>query len=105
MKLPPSHRFAPRTTASLVLLVGLVVSGPVIAQSSGGPSKEEITPPRDHQAPEQAAIDACASKKDGDRVRFTQANGKKRRWGCSTVDGVRAARSGVATAAFPSKNK
>jgi hypothetical protein len=36
-------------------------------------------------------------------VRFTTAKGKKRHWACATVDGVLAARSGVATAALPSK--
>ena len=66
------------------------------AQSTGGPSAKEATPPGAGKAPEQAAIDACQGKKDGDRVTFTSAAGKKRRW---TVDGVLAARSGVATAA------
>lgn len=73
------------------------------AQSTGGPSSGETTPPGAAKPPEQQAIDACVGKSEGDRVRFTDAKGKKRKWVCVTVNGVLAARSGIATAARPKK--
>ena len=88
-----------RRLASLAAVSTLALSGLAAAQATGGPSKAESTAPGANKPPEQAAIDACKDKKDGDRVRFTDAKGKKRHYGCSTVDGVLAARSGVATAA------
>lgn len=88
--------------AAVALLGG---SGAVFAQATGGPSAAEVTPPNAGQPPEQAAIDACKDKKEGDRVRFVNAKGKKRHWACTTVDGVLAARSGVATPAHEVKKK
>lgn len=73
------------------------------AQATGGPSAGEATPPGSTRPPEQQAIDACAGKSQGDRVQFTDSKGKKRKWVCVTVNGVLAARSGIATAARPKK--
>jgi hypothetical protein len=95
----------PRRLAMLAVASTLFLSALATAQSTGGPSAAETTPPGANKAPEQAAIDACKDKKDGDRVRFTNAKGKKRHWACATVDGVLAARSGVATAALKPKKK
>jgi hypothetical protein len=92
-----------RRVASLAVVSALFVCGLAIAQSTGGPSSAEATPPGANTPPEKAAIDACVGKKEGDRVRFTTAKGKKRNWACATVDGVLAARSGVATAARPDR--
>ena len=89
-----------RRLASLAALSTLCLSA--MAQT-GGPSPSETTPPQAKKPPEQAAIDACKDKKEGDRVRFTDAKGKKRHYACATVDGVLAARSGVATAAIKPK--
>jgi hypothetical protein len=83
----------------------LCVASLAMAQATGGPSSGETTPPGANKPPEQAAIDACKDKKEGDRVRFTDAKGKKRHWACVTTDGVLAARSGVATAATTPKKK
>ena len=94
-----------RRLASLAAVSTLALTGLAAAQSSGGPSAAETTPPGANKPAEQAAIDACKDKKDGDRVRFTDAKGKKRHYACSTVDGVMAARSGVATAAHTPKKK
>jgi hypothetical protein len=91
-----------RRLASLTALSTLCLSA--LAQT-GGPSAAETAPPQAKKPPEQAAIDACKDKKEGDRVRFTDAKGKKRHWACATVDGVLAARSGVATAATKPKAK
>jgi len=93
-------RIAPR----LVALSFLLASGLAAAQT-GGPSPAETTPPQASKPPEQQAIDACKDKKEGDRVRFTDARGKKRHYACTMVDGVLAARSGVATPAHPVKKK
>ena len=95
----------PHRLAMLAAVSTLFLSSLAIAQSTGGPSKAETTPPGANKAPEQAAIDACKDKKEGDRVRFTDAKGKKRHWACTTVDGVLTARSGVATAATTPKKK
>lgn len=81
----------------------LLLSGVAAAQGTGGPSAAETTPPGANKAPERAAIDACKDKKEGDRVQFIDAKGKKRKWACVTVDGVLAARSGIATPAHPDK--
>jgi hypothetical protein len=93
-----------RRVALLAAASTLFVSGLVMAQATGGPDAAELKAPG-AKAPSQAAIDACKDKKDGDRVRFTTAKGKKRHWACSTVDGVLAARSGVASAAHTVKPK
>lgn len=96
----------PRRLATLAAASTLLfLSGLAMAQGTGGPSAAETTPPGANKAPEQAAIDACKDKKEGDRVRFTDAKGKKRHWACTMVDGVLAARSGVATAATTPKKK
>jgi hypothetical protein len=96
----------PRRLAGLAIAAStLLLSSLAMAQATGGPSKAETTPPGAGQPPEQVAIDACKDKKEGDRVRFVTAKGKKRHWGCSNVDGVLAARSGVATAATMPKKK
>jgi hypothetical protein len=94
-----------RQLALLAAASTLFLSGLTLAQSTGGPSSAETTPPGASKAPEQAAIDACKDKKAGDRVRFTDAKGKKRHWTCATVDGVLAARSGVATPALKPKKQ
>ncbi|MEP7100016.1 MAG: hypothetical protein ABI781_05875 [Burkholderiales bacterium] len=91
-----------RRLASLTALSTLCLSA--LAQT-GGPSPAEITPPQAKKAPEQAAIDACKDKKQGDRVRFTDAKGKKRHYACAMVGDVLAARSGIATAAIKPKAK
>jgi hypothetical protein len=91
--------------AMLAAASTLFLSGLAMAQSTGGPSAAETTPPGAKKAPEQAAIDACKDKKEGDRVRFTDAKGKKRHWTCTMVDGVLAARSGVATPALKPKKQ
>ena len=88
-----------RRLGSLAAVSTLFICGLAVAQATGGPSKAETTAPGAGKPAEQAAIDACKDKKDGDRVQFVDAKGKKRKYGCSTVDGVLAARSGVATAA------
>ena len=97
--------FQPRRFALLAATSTLFLSSLAMAQATGGPSAAEATAPGAGKAPEQAAVDACKDKKDGDRVRFTDAKGKKRHWACNTVDGVMAARSGVATAAHTPKKK
>jgi hypothetical protein len=94
-----------RQLALLAAASTLFLSGLTLAQSTGGPSSAETTPPGASKAPEQAAIDACKDKKAGDRVRFTDAKGKKRHWPCAMVGDVLAARSGVATAATTPKKK
>ena len=91
-----------RRLASLTVLATLCLSA--LAQT-GGPSPAETTPPQSAKPPEQVAIDACKDKKEGDRVRFTDAKGKKRHYACAMVEGVLAARSGVATAATKPKAK
>ena len=91
--------------AMLAAASTLFLSGLAMAQGTGGPSAAETTPPGASKAPEQAAIAACKDKKEGDRVRFTDAKGKKRHWTCTMVDGVLAARSGVATPALKPKKQ
>jgi len=94
-------------TSRLALLAAsstLFLSGLAMAQNTGGPTAAETAPPA-AKAPEQAAIDACKDKKAGERVRFTDAKGKKRHWACTSVDGVLAARAGVATPAHTVKAK
>ena len=92
-----AHRLAALAALSTLCLSALA--------QTGGPSPSETTPPQAAKAPEQAAIDACKDKKEGDRVRFTDAKGKKRHYGCTMVGDVLAARSGVATAATKPKAK
>lgn len=94
-----------RHLALLAAASTLFLSGLTLAQSTGGPSSAETTPPGASKAPEQAAIDACKDKKPGDRVRFTDAKGKKRHWTCAMVGDVLAARSGVATPALKPKKQ
>jgi hypothetical protein len=91
-----------RRLASLAAVSTLAVCGLASAQT-GGPSAAEMAPPGANTPPGKEAIAACTGKKEGDRVRFTTAKGKKRHWACTMVDGVLAARSGIATPAFPSK--
>jgi hypothetical protein len=84
---------------SRVSALALLALGPLaMAQSTGGPSVAETTPPGWNSPPSQPAIDACLGKKEGDRVQFVDPKGKTRQWGCVTVKGVLAARSGVPTA-------
>lgn len=97
--------FQPRRFALFAATSTLFLSSLTMAQSTGGPSTTETAAPGANKAPQQAAINACKNKNDGDRVRFTDAKGKKRHWACNTVDGVMAARSGVATAAHTPKKK
>ena len=99
------NRTFTRHLALFAAVSTLALSGLAAAQSTGGPSAAETTPPGAGKPPEQAAIDACKDKKEKERVRFTDAKGKKRHWACVTVDGVMAARSGVATAAKTVKPK
>ncbi|MDE2094479.1 MAG: hypothetical protein KGL99_19095 [Burkholderiales bacterium] len=99
MSLLHTRRLALVAAASLALLSGLVS-----AQSTGGPSKSEAMPLTAH-APEKQAIDACVGKAENERVRFVTAKGKKRHWTCTTVDGVLAARPGVATPAHRVKKQ
>jgi hypothetical protein len=94
------HRLAMLAAASTLFVCGLAS-----AQATGGPSSGEGTPPGANTPPEKAAIDACVGKKEGDRVYFTTAKGKKRHWACAMADGVLAARSGIATPAHPDKKK
>jgi hypothetical protein len=94
-----------RRLGSLAAISALLLSGLAAAQSTGGPSKEESTPPGASKAPEQAAIDACKDHKAGDRVKFVDGKGKTRKWGCAMVGDVLAARSGVGTAARMPKAK
>ena len=68
--------------------------------STGGPSQDEIAGVTKTPAT-AAAVQACAGKSDGTKVRFTDEKGKQRHWICATVDGVRAARPGIATPARP----
>ena len=88
---------------ALLAATSTVFFAQLAAAQTGGPSKAETTPPGSARPPAQAAIDACVGKAEGDRVQFTDAKGKKRKWACVTVDGVLAARSGVATPALPKK--
>ena len=50
-----------RQLALLAATSTLFLSGLALAQSTGGPSGAETTPPGASKAPEQAAIDACSS--------------------------------------------
>jgi len=92
-----------RRLATTAALTTFFLAGFAAAQSTGGPSTSETTPPGAGKPAEPAAIDACKDHKEGDRVTFTDAKGKKRKYGCSMVDGVLAARSGVATPAIKKK--
>lgn len=96
-------RLAMLAATSTLAVSGLTLSGSALAQATGGPSAAETTPAQSARPPEQAAIDACKDKTEGDRVRFTDAKGKKRHYACAMVGGVLAARSGVATPAIKPK--
>jgi len=91
-----------RFIASLTMALGCAIGAGAAWAQTGGPSPSETALPQSKRPPEQAAIDACKDHKEGDRVRFTDAKGKKRHYACAMVDGVLAARSGVAT---PAKKK
>jgi hypothetical protein len=93
----------PRRLALLAAASTLFIAEFAAAQATGGPSAKELAPPGGTRPPAQEAIDACAGKAEGDKVQFTDAKGKKRKWVCITVNGVLAARSGVATPALPKK--
>jgi hypothetical protein len=98
-----TRRLASLAAVSMLSLSSLAFCDIASAQSTGGPSAAETTPPGADKPPEQQAIDACVGKKEGDRVRFVTSKGKKRHWACATVGGVLAARSGIATPARPDK--
>ena len=93
------------TIRRLALAAALSASGLAFAQSggTGGPTDTKL--PQSAKPVEQQAIDACKDHKEGDRVRFTDAKGKKRHYACTMVDGVLAARSGVTTPAKAVKKK
>ncbi|MEO8806457.1 MAG: hypothetical protein ABI433_10255 [Burkholderiaceae bacterium] len=91
-----SHQL--RRLAWLAALSALCAS-PFATAQTGGPSAAETTPPGASRPPAKEAIDACAGKAAGDRVQFTDAKNKKRKWTCVMVDGTLAARSGIATPA------
>lgn len=88
-----------RWLALIAAVSSFCFSGLGLAQATGGPSESERTPPQSKRPPEQAAIDACKDKNEGDRVRFVDAKGQNRKYPCAMVNGVLAARSGIATAA------
>jgi len=94
---------SPRVVAGLsrrALATALGLLGCVGAYAqTGGPTAESIRLPQSSKPVEAAAIEACKDRQEGDRVTFIDAKGKKRKYGCTMVDGVLAARSGVATAA------
>jgi hypothetical protein len=91
-----SHQL--RRLAWLAALSALCVS-PFAAAQTGGPSGTETTPPGASRPPAKEAVDACVGKAEGDRVQFTDAKNKKRKWVCVMVNGTLAARSGIATPA------
>ena len=92
-----------RRLASVAAVSSLFISGFAFAQATGG--AVDPNPPQAKKAPEQAAIDACKDKKEGDKsAAFKDAKGKTRtHYRCATVDGVLAARSGVASGAKKTK--
>ncbi len=93
-----------RRLASLAALSTLCLSGLALAQAAtGGPTAAETAAPGGKAPPAKEAIDACAGKTVGDKVQFTDAKGKKRKWVCIMVGDSLAARSGVATPAKPAK--
>ena len=63
------------------------------------PSAGETSAPGSKTPPAKEAIAACAGKAVGDKVQFTDAKGKTRKWVCIMVGDTLAARSGVATPA------
>ena len=85
--------------------IAFALSSAIATAQTGGPTPQETTPPGAKTPPEQQAIDACKDKKEGDRVRFTDAKGKKRHYTCTMVDGTLAARPAIATPAHPPKKK
>lgn len=89
-----------RLAGVCALIVSAALISPYVeAQATGGPTSSEVAPPGGSQPAAKEAVDACNGKTQGDRVTFTDAKNKKRKWVCTPVDGVLAARSGVATAA------
>ena len=88
-----------RRLASLAALSTLCLSGLALAQATGGPSTAETTLPGSKTPPAKEAIAACVGKAVGDKVQFTDAKGKTRKWVCIMVGDTLAARSGVATPA------
>ncbi len=88
-----------------IAAISLMLSSAIASAQTGGPTPDQTKPPGASKPPEQQAIDACKDKKEGDRVRFTDAKGKKRHYTCTMVDGVLAARPGIATPARPPKTK
>ena len=96
ISLPSMARFA---GTCAVIISAALISPYAEAQATGGPTAAEVAPPGGSQPPAKEAVDACVGKTEGDRVTFTDAKNKKRKWVCTPVNGVLAARSGVATAA------
>ena len=96
-----------RRLASLAALSTLCLSGLAMAQAAatGGPTAAESAAPGGKSAPAKEAIDACGGKAAGDKVQFTDAKGKNRKWVCVMVGDTLAARSGVATPAKAIKAK
>lgn len=88
-----------RRLASLAALSTLCLSGLALAQATGGPSAAETMPPGGTAPPSKEAIAACVGKAVGNKVQFTDAKGKTRKWVCVMVGDTLAARSGVATPA------
>jgi len=93
------------TTTHRFLAVLILLGAAHAVAQTGGPPPGETTPPGANKPPEPQAIEACKGKAEGDRVYFTDSKGKKRHYTCTTVNGVFAARSGVATPAHPPKQK
>jgi hypothetical protein len=97
------RRLAVIAATSVLFLAGLATAQ---GTGTGGPSTAELAPPGGTKAPAKEAIDACVGKAVGDKVQFSDAKGKKRKWVCIMVGDVLAARSGVATPAHtPAKAK
>ena len=103
MQFTSIHRLAHIAGSCALTVAAVFVSPPSFAQSTGGPTAAEVKPPGASKPPAKEAIDACAGKSEGDKVTFTDAKNKKRKWVCVPVDGVLAARSGVATPALKPK--
>ena len=99
------RRLAVIAATSVLFLSGLATAQGT-GTGTGGPSTAELAPPGGTKAPAKEAIDACVGKAVGDKVQFSDAKGKKRKWVCILVGDVLAARSGVATPArTPAKAK
>jgi hypothetical protein len=105
MQTTPFHRLARLAGACALIAPALFAGTHAAAQATGGPSAAETTPPGASKPPSKEAIDACTGKTEGDRVTFTDAKNKKRKWVCTMTNGVLAARSGIATPATKVKPK